>query len=229
MKNTFKFIVALATVCLCVACNKESEEPTDFSGGCKVVDLGLSVKWASYNVGALDEESFGSYFAYGETTMKTNYDWSVEDDYKWGIHDTNAKPLYGMTKYTGNSVEGGDGLKILQAIDDPATVNWGTKWRTPTLEEAEELFDSTKCQWSWDEARKGYTVKGLKTGNSIFLPAAGFRRGLDFFDVESDCYFWTSSVYEPDPSAAYYFFPGFRDVFAGYRSDGLSVRAVTDY
>ena len=76
------------------ACDKDKRpegppDPTDFSGGCEAVDLGITttdgkpLKWASYNVGAQDEEGFGSYFAWGETTEKTNYDWLKEGDYKW--------------------------------------------------------------------------------------------------------------------------------------------------
>lgn len=229
MKNAFNLIAALAVVCLCASCNNDPEGPTDFSGGCEAVDLGLSVKWASYNVGAHDVESLGSYFAYGETTEKTNYDWSADGDYKWGIFNADAKPLYGMTKYTGDSVVGGDGLKTLQAVDDAATANWGTKWRTPTLDEIKELIDSTKCKWTWDEVKRGFTVTGLKTGNSIFLPAAGYRNGSETFDVGNSCFYWSSSVYQSGPSHAYYLFPSIPDWFAGIRSDGLSVRAVTEY
>ncbi len=150
------------------------------------VDLGLSVKWAAYNVGAQNVDGPGSYFAWGEkTTEKINYDWSNEGDYKWGIYDSRDWPKDGMTKYTAD-VEGGDGLKTLQPGDDPATANWGSKWRTPTLDEIKELLNNTKCEWTWDAAKKGYTVKGLKTGNSIFLPASGCRYGLDLGDAGTD-------------------------------------------
>lgn len=229
MRKTFNLIVALAIVCLSASCNKDSEGPTDFSGGCEAVDLGLSVKWASYNVGAQNVENLGFYFAWGETTEKTNYDWSAEGDYKWGTYNFDDKPFYGMTKYTGDSIVGGDGLKTLLTIDDPATVNWGTKWRTPTVDEINELLDSTKCKWTWDEVRRGFTVTGLKTGNSIFLPAAGYRNGTGTFLVGVECLYWSSSVYQTDPSHAYYLTSFWLDWSAGIRSDGLSVRAVTEY
>ena len=157
------------------------------------MDLGLSVKWASYNVGALNVDGRGSYFAWGETCEKSNYDWSDEGDYKWGVYDSSAKPKYGMSKYTAD-VEGGDGLKALQPGDDPATANWGTKWRTPTFDEIKDLLDNTKCEWTWDAARKGYTVKGLKTGNSIFLPAAGYRYGSDLSNAGEFGLYWPSSL-----------------------------------
>ena len=185
---------------------------------------------ASYNVGAQNVNGRGSYFAWGETKEKENYSWAKEGDYKWGIYDSSASPKYGMTKYTAD-VEGGDGLKTLQPGDDPATVNWGTKWRTPTFDEIKDFLDNTKCEWTWDAAKKGYTVKGLKTGNSIFLPAAGGRYGSDLVDAGTFGYYWSSSVSESSPSYAYDFlFSSDRhDRDYGRRVYGLSVRAVTEY
>lgn len=154
MKTISKIIIATALVCLASSCNKEngtdgpgghgSKKPTDFSGGCEAVDLGLSVKWASYNVGAQNVSGLGSYFAWGETQEKEYYDWSEKGEYKWGIYNEDDEPVFGMTKYTAD-IKGGDGLVTLKPEDDPATKNWGTKWRTPTFEEIEELFDKTKC------------------------------------------------------------------------------------
>ena len=78
MRNILKFLAALALAGGLTACNKDKgpDGPTDYSGGCEAVDLGLSVKWASYNVGAKAPEEYGSYFAYGETKEKSKYDWS---------------------------------------------------------------------------------------------------------------------------------------------------------
>ena len=209
------------------ACNKDKgpDGPTDYSGGCEAVDLGLSVKWASYNVGAKAPEEYGSYFAYGETKEKSKYDWS---NYKWGEEDR-------TTKYN-NDVEGGDGLKTLLPEDDAATVNWGTKWRTPTLDEIADLFDETKCEWKWDGTREGYTVKSLKTGNSIFLPAAGSRNEENYFGTGSDGLYWSSTVNEKDiwpgvNAASIICFESYKNHFhnGGWRYAGLSVRAVTEY
>ena len=193
------------------------------------VDLGLSVKWATMNVGATKPEDYGYYFAWGETMEKTNYNWAKEGDYKWGIYDSSASPKYGMTKYTAD-VEGGDGLKTLQPGDDPATVNWGSKWRTPTFDEIKELLDNTKCEWTWDATKKGYTVKGLKTGNSIFLPASGSRYGLYLDDAGAVGFYWSSSVDDSGPSRAYYFSFYSNGHFWNndYRCYGQSVRAVTE-
>ncbi|MCQ2143235.1 MAG: DUF1566 domain-containing protein [Bacteroidales bacterium] len=207
----------------------------DPTGGAEAIDLGLktkggkTLKWASQNVGATAPEEYGSYFAWGETTQKTNYNWLKEGDYKWGIFDIYDKPNYGMTKYT-IDVESGDGLKALQPGDDPAAVNWGTKWRTPTIDEIKELLDETKCEWTWDDEKKGYFVRGLATGNTIFLPAAGYR-SIDLKNAGTLGYYWSSSVHESNPSHAYYFAfsSDSRDWYGGYRCFGPSVRAVTEY
>ena len=238
MRKIWKLLAALAVAGGLAACDKDKgpEGPTDFSSGCEAVDLGITtkdgkpLKWASYNVGAQNVEGRGSYFAWGETCEKSNYDWSNEGDYKWGYHSS-ASPKYGMTKYTAD-VEGGDGLKTLQPGDDPATANWGTKWRTPTFDEIKDLLDNTKCEWTWDAAKKGYTVKGLKTGNSIFLPAAGYRYGSDLGRAGTGGFYWSSSVYESKPSGAYdfrFYSDAPHDWVSGSRFYGLSVRAVTEY
>ena len=229
MRNIWKLLAVLAVAGGLAACNKD--KATDFSGGCEAVDLGITtkdgkpLKWASYNVGAQNVEGRGSYFAYGETKEKSKYDWS---NYKWGEEDR-------TTKYN-NDVEGGDGLKTLLPEDDAATVNWGTKWRTPTCEEIDELFDETKCEWTWDATKKGYTVKSLKTGNSIFLPAAGSRNEENYFGTGSDGLYWSSTVNEKDiwpgvNAASIICFESYKNHFhnGGWRYAGLSVRAVTEY
>ena len=236
MRNILIFLAVLALAGGLAACNKDKgpEGPTDFSGGCEAVDLGLSVKWASYNVGAKAPEEYGSYFAWGETKEKSNYGWSKVGDYKWGVYDESASPLYGMTKYTAD-IEGGDGLKTLQPGDDAATANWGTKWRTPTFKEIVDLLDVTKCEWTWDATKKGYTVKGLATGNSIFLPTAGWRDGSNLNDTGTYGLYWLSEVRDEGefaPHAAEMLY--IREFFGGYpngclRYRGISVRAVTEY
>lgn len=227
MRNIWKLLAVLAVAGGLAACNKDKgpEGPTDFSGGCDAVDLGLSVKWAAYNVGATAPEEYGSYFAYGETKEKSKYDWP---NYKWGEEDR-------TTKYN-NDVGGGDGLKTLLPEDDAATVNWGTKWRTPTCEEIDDLLDDANCEWTWDATKKGYTVKSLKTGNSIFLPAAGSRNEENYFGTGSDGLYWSSTVNEKDiwpgvNAASIICFESYKNHFhnGGWRYAGLSVRAVTEY
>lgn len=221
--------------CLTIAvglasCSKE-KGPADFSGDCEAVDLGLSVKWASYNVGAISEYGKGAHFAWGETMEKEAYNWNGSKDYLWGVYDFENAPLYGMTKYTAGA-EGGDGKTVLLPEDDPATRNWGKKWRTPTVEEFKELLDRNNCEWSqWDPERKGYTVRSLKTGKTIFIPALGIRDGSKLESDGQIGYYWTSSVDDTNVRNAYHimFDTGLKSWRGGMRKQGMSVRAVTEY
>ena len=185
-------------------------------------------KWATYNVGATAPEEYGGYFAWGESSEKGDYSWGT---YLWGNYNPSAAPKYGINKYTAEA-DGGDGLNTLQAGDDPATTVWGDNWRTPTRAEAEELFDPSKCVWTWDSEKKGYTVTGLETGNTIFLPAAGFCANTYTYRTASCGYYWTSSVNEEDLRYAHRFrFDTSRqeDIYAlltEFRFYGESVRAV---
>lgn len=245
MKHVSQFVLATAVVSLCIACSKDKdtpEGPTDFSGGCEAVDLGLTtedgkpLKWAAFNVGAKTEVEPGSFFAWGETGEKDNYACSKQGDYKWFDPETAGEyPLCGMTKYSGNVKNNkaevvGDGLFVLQKEDDAATKVWGTKWRTPTLEEVQQLFDDTKCEWTFDTDRNGYVVKGIKTGNSIFLPLTGFRSGAELKYTDY-CYYWASTVLEAEPNYAFGFAYGEWVKGSNYfqRHFGQAVRAVTEY
>lgn len=101
--------------------------------GPEAVDLGLSVKWATYNLGATSPEGRGDYFFWGETEPKKVYG---EEHYKW-YQPGSPK----MIKYPLNtSHRGVDGLIELEMGDDAASVNWGAKWRMPNLAEIKELF-----------------------------------------------------------------------------------------
>ena len=144
------------------------------------VDLGLSVKWATFNVGATSPEDYGDYFAWGETEPKENYNWAT---YKW-FDGTDAN----MTKYNAT-----DGKATLEPEDDAAYVNWGSNWRMPSCEESVELKD--KCDWEWTTSNNinGYRVKG-PNGNSIFLPAGGVRIGNASYAIGEYGYYWSSSL-----------------------------------
>ena len=222
MRKTLSILCAACALILTFSCSKD--EPKDPYNGHEYVDLGLSVKWATCNVGAKCETDYGQYFAWGETSEKTNYGWSNSGEYKWGIYDETASPDYGMTKYNET-----DGITTLEAGDDPATAAWGSIWRTPTFDEIKELLD--KCDWTWTTKNgvNGYTVTG-NNGNSIFLPAAGYRDGTELESADMYGYFWSSSLSASSPKVAYafYFFKSnYHEWYYGYRYDGQSVRAVT--
>ncbi|MBO7112331.1 MAG: hypothetical protein J6V75_00065, partial [Bacteroidaceae bacterium] len=124
------------------------------------VDLGLSVKWATCNVGASKPEEYGDYYAWGETEPKTTYDWST---YKW-CKGSSAT----MTKYCNNSSYGNNGFTdtktTLDPEDDVAHVKWGGNWRMPTISEFEDLINN--CTWTWTTQNgvNGYKVTSKKSG-----------------------------------------------------------------
>ena len=188
------------------------------------IDLGLpsGTLWADRNIGADTQEGYGDYFAWGETTPKSVYNWST---YKYckGSYDT-------LTKYNNDSRDGTvDNKTVLEASDDAATANWGAAWRMPTHAEQVELNE--KCTWTWTTRNgvNGYKVVG-PNGNSIFLPAAGKASSSRVDFAGSEGYFWSASLDGSDPCRAwrvYFNYSGyFNSSVSNYRCDGRSVRAV---
>ena len=189
------------------------------------VDLGLSVKWATYNVGANSPEEYGDYFAWGETEPKTTYNWGT---YKYcnGTYDS-------MTKYCTYS-EGGivDNKTTLELSDDAARVNWGGSWRMPPKAEQHEVINTNNCTWTWTTQNgvNGYKVTSKKNGNSIFLPAAGYRYSSNLYGAGSTGSYWSSSLSTDSSGSAYYL--GFSSSGVGWnaenRYNGYSVRPVCE-
>ena len=193
------------------------------------VDLGLSVKWATTNIGADNPEDSGDYFAWGETKPKHEYYWET---YKYCI---NKNYKLKLTKYCYIKKKGykrfRDNRLSLDPEDDAATANWGSDWRMPTKEELEEL--RTQCKWVWDEmnGKPGYRVIG-KNGNMIFLPETGYIIGhTPYLRYTS---FWSRSISDRVPSAAvtidFYLNESSNkrmiEISSGYREFGLTVRPV---
>ena len=171
------------------------------------VDLGLSVKWASCNVGALFPEDYGNYYAWGETEPKEEY--TRENSLTYGL-DISELQAQGYIDSEGN----------LTPSHDAATANLGGCWRMPTSEEWQELVDN--CTWTW--TGYGYKVTG-PNGNHIFLPAAGYRYGSSLHGAG---FYWSST---PDESIyAYYLYFSSGGQYVGWsdRDYGLSVRPVSD-
>ena len=196
----------------------EPEEPVEP----EAIDLGLSVKWASFNIGATAPEEYGDYFAWGETEPKTNYSWST---YKFGTSSSGPFSKYNTSSSYGTV----DNKTVLDPEDDVANVKLGGNWRMPTDTEWTEL--RTKCKWTWTTRNgvNGRRVTG-PSGNSIFLPTAGYRYDSNLYSVGSYGLYWSSSLLTglPDYARSVDFDSG--DV---YRSNynrylGLSVRPVTE-
>ena len=192
------------------------------SSGQEAVDLGLpsGLKWGSCNIGASSPEEYGDYYAWGETSTKSDYSWST---YKWCNGSYNS-----LTKYNTSSSYGTvDNKTKLENSDDVARVKLGGKWRMPTDAEWTEL--RTKCTWTWTTQNGVYGRKVTgPNGNSIFLPDAGGWDGTGLYGVGSYGLYWSSSLSTVNPSIAcgVYFYSG--EVYGSYlnRCSGQSVRPV---
>ena len=183
------------------------------------VDLGLSVKWATCNIGADSPDDYGDYFAWGENRPKSRYDWyncfdCIDGKWngRWGIYNIGGKTSISPT-----------------SGHDTARENWGGSWRMPTDAEFEELCK--KCEWTWtfQGGHEGYKVTG-PNGNSIFLPAAGWRDGTGTGNGGEGGYYWSSTL-----SSSYfgnartlYFNSSYHYTSYDGRRVGRSVRPVTD-
>ena len=220
--NKTKLLAAVCcTAMLFAACEKPKE----------AIDLGLSVKWAACNLGATKPEEYGNYYAWGETTTKSEYTWNT---CKYGSN-YGAFTKYGFnhrvfTKYCTDSNYGTvDNKTTLEAADDAATQNWGANWRMPTISEWKELVE--KCTWRWTTKNsvKGYEVKA-SNGNSIFLPAAGchFGSNLKVQDAASSGLYWSCSLYKSgiDYARLMLFSSNKHDLDGYGRCFGFSIRPV---
>ena len=196
------------------------------NNGHAYVDLGLpsGILWATCNVGATKPEEYGNYFAWGEIKPKARYYW---DTYNWcdGSKTT-------LTKYCVDSSYGRvDNKTILDLLDDAACINWGGRWRMPTKVEYDELRNLSYTTWTWTSLNgvNGYKVTSKTNGNSIFLPATGYRYDSDLNVAGSFGYYWSSSLLSSYSGRAYCF--TFHSDYGvgwdgGYRYCGHPVRAV---
>ena len=168
------------------------------------VDLGLSVKWASRNLGAKYPEDYGDYFAWGETSPKSSYTFENSLTYGKSMGDISGNPQY-----------------------DAAAANWGGGARMPTRAECEELIRHCTSVWTTRNGVHGRLVTG-PNGNSIFLPAAGYRRGSSLYDAGDYGRYWGSAPHEDNDDGAYSlgFSGGYFGWYWSYRDYGLSVRPV---
>ena len=191
------------------------------TGNQECVDLGLSVKWATCNVGANTPEEYGDYFAWGEIKTKKNYSWGT---YKYcnNLYDS-------LTKYNNTSRYGTvDNKTQLDLTDDAAHANWGGSWRMPTHAEVIELLNN--CTWTWiaQNGVRGYKVISNKNGNSIFFPAAGYYYNSSLYGSGSCGNYWSSSLLADSPHDAYDLYLGSGSVYRYYyyRYYGFTVRPV---
>ena len=191
------------------------------------VDLGLpsGTLWATRNVGANSSVDYGDYFAWGETEAKHSYSW---DNYRWCKGSMNT-----LTKYCTNSSYGYynfvDNKTLLDPEDDAAYVNWGPEWRIPTVEQQDELREH--CTWLWTQKNgvSGELVTG-PNGNTLFLPAAGYRLGPSLQNGGSEGWYWSRLLLTEAPyphiACGLLFDVERADRGITLRNGGLTVRAV---
>ena len=191
------------------------------------VDLGLSVNWSSFNIGATKVDEYGDFFAWGETNTKEQYIW---ENYKYRISG-NTRNTIKLSKYQIPIDNEEICLQtILEPEDDAAHINWGGNWRMPTKKDVDELFDNCIGEWVQIKGVKGLLlsseVKGY-TDRFIFIPTAGiFSDELE--DRGTHGYFWHSNHGSHDSSSACMSYFDLEDTYAGEMSFfiGLSVRPV---
>ena len=154
------------------------------------LDLPSGTLWATTNVGAISPEDYGDYFAWGETTTKSDYSQST---YKWcnGSYDT-------MTKYCQRSDYGYNGftdtLTELLPEDDAATAIWGSEWQMPSHDQLEELYYNTTLEWTTQNGVYGRKVTSKSNGKSIFLPATGYRIDTSLYSDGKIGEYWARSL-----------------------------------
>ena len=198
------------------------------------VDLGLSVKWATCNLGASKPTEYGGYYQWAGT--KDVSDTKINLDWNNCPYHTGDDGSSGWTKYNSKSSVGTvDNKTVLEAMDDPASVALGGKWRMPTDEEWQELRNPDNCSWTWTtiDGVKGRKVQSKKSGytdNWIFLPAAGYRGFDGFYDVGSHGIHWSSCIGADITSNACYMGFDLNGTYRGFRSRffGLPVRPVSE-
>lgn len=189
------------------------------------VDLGLSVKWATCNVGASVPTDLGYYYSWGELATKEEYSWST---YLFCEGSDNR-----ITKYCTRKKEGykgfTDDLTVLEPADDVATKFWGGSWRMPTIDEFKEL--EANCVWSWEENNgvMGYMVTSSVEGfedKSVFFPAAGYYEGVKLSNAGLKGYYWSSSVAVNSPDHAHGLSFDLKGHYTEYRDDRYDGRPV---
>ena len=212
-KRIRKIAIAVAVIAIIAllgwGVSETTRKVSDVNGtinGHEYVDLGLSVKWATCNVGASSPEEYGDYYAWGETEVKARYIGDNCETYEKNIGD-----IGGTTR-------------------DVAHVKWGGTWRMPTDDEINELLDYCTFTWTSKYWVSGYKVTSLRNGNSIFLPAAGWRDGTSLDSAGSNGNCWSSTPAGSNTQFAYIlnFYSGGRFTYSNYRFHGRSVRPVSE-
>ena len=209
-----------------------------------MVDLGLSVKWATCNIGASKPEEYGGYYQWAGLEDVTSTDISIGFDENQGIHNCpyhkeGSDYSTGWTKYVQSErfwsgTGSPDHKTVLDPEDDIAYMTLGDKWRMPTDAEWTELREN--CTWTWTDDYNGTGIAGRivasnmpgYTDKSIFLPAAGYRDDVSLYSKGINGCYWSSTL-EPNRSYLAYWVNSYSSNVKRqncYRFYGYSVRPV---
>ena len=199
--------IPVRSVCKSVPC--KVDEARGEINGHEYVDLGLpsGLKWATCNVGASYFGDNGDYYAWGELVTKGDYDTESCRANGKEMGDITGNPNY-----------------------DVARKKWGATWRLPKETEFKELIDNCKWKWVSQGNCNGYKLTSKTNGNSIFLPAAGWRHDTQLSGRGECGNYWSSTPYDNLADRAYHlaFYKGYRIIDRNYRINGRSVRPVCD-
>jgi len=184
-----------------------------------MIDLGLpsGTKWACCNVGASKPEEYGNYYAWGETEVKSVYDWNT---YPYCYYEYGSGIDWSRYVDIGSDIAG--------TSYDTATANWGALWRMPTKDQYQELVDNCTSEWTTQNGVNGRKFTG-PNGGTVFLPAAGLRGYGEVRWLGSDGQYYSSTLNDVFPAYSYFLIFNSGSVYmerADYRSYGRSVRPV---
>ena len=204
----------------------EAQPTSGVVAGHEWVDLGLSVKWATCNIGAQTAEEPGDLFAWGETMAKKKFTWK---NYKYRLDGDDVRSVR-FTRYNTQHGRGKIDNNIqLSPLDDAARINWGREWRMPTLFEWQELWSNCTAELVKTGSRVGYKLTSKINGNSIYLPLAGIGGPQDA-DRSIGSY-WSCHLIQNEPSGAQnatFNEKGVRWNLNSARMYGRSIRPVLD-
>ena len=180
--------------------NTETPTPNDPYNGHAYVDLGLSVKWATCNVGADSVHHYGSYYAWGETTTKEAY---TSENYTYA-----------------------ENPEVLPLDRDASAVNMGGEWRMPTNAEIQELIDG--CAWATFTLKgvNGYIATSKTNAATIFFPAAGFYDGVNLTGAGAGVVLYSSTFNSDTNAFGFVVVSGVAAITTGSRFTGIPVRGV---
>lgn len=216
------------------------------------LDLPSHTLWATHNIGVKEydvqnlhknsKKVIGNYYAWGETKTKRSYSWENYEHAK-GVYYSLSKyctsPTFGCVA---NGFPNGlvDDLIILEKVDDVATQKLGAKWSIPTKDQFQELIDTAYRVWI-DKYIFGNSFTGLilkspeNPEKSIIFPTTGYYwnddESLKVSYIDTDGYYWTSTLDDNDPSCAccFHFNMNNRlvEICCMDRCSGIAVRPVT--